>query len=102
MLEREVDEEARFDDSLEAPTVTREELFASMPPEVRRAFPRFNWTENALWRLNPPVEELPVQTFTWLLDLPIRRWQGQCFQLSMGVVLNDPATYRAHREKAER
>jgi hypothetical protein len=87
---------------LDAPQVSREELLASMPLRVRRAFPQFDWTEEALWRLQLPVEELPVETFDWLLDLPIWRWQGRRFQISMQDVLSDPAQYRAHHEKAER
>ena len=73
-----------------------------MPARVLRAFPRFMWTEEALWQLDLPVEELPIETFDWLLDLPIWRWQGNRFQLSLQDVLNHPKQYRAHCEKAER
>ncbi len=93
---------------LEAPRVTREQLLESMPQRVRKAFPDprefplFGWTEETLWRLDLPVEEVPVSTFDWLLDLPIWRWEGRRFQLSLNDVLRDPERYRAHREKAER
>jgi hypothetical protein len=89
-------------DPLAAPGVTREQLLAAMPSRVRRAFPAFDWTEEALWRLDRPVEEVPVETFAWLLDLPLWRWQGRRFQISLRDVLGDPERYRAHREKAER
>jgi hypothetical protein len=89
-------------DPLEAPSVTREQLLASTPAQVRSAFPRFDWTEAALWRLDLPVEDVPVETFSWLLDLPLWRWQGRRFQLSLRDVLGDPERYRAHRDKAER
>jgi hypothetical protein len=55
----------------------------------------------ALWRLNLPTEELPVETFDWLLDLPVWRWQGRRFQVSLQDVLKEPAQYRSHHEKAE-
>ena len=60
------------------------------------------WTEETLWRLDLPIEEVPVATFDWLLDVPIWRWQGRRFQLSVRQVLNDPERYRAHHEKAAR
>jgi len=50
-----------------------------MPPCVREAFPDAEafplsgWTEETLWRLDLPVEEIPVETFDWLLDLPVWR-----------------------------
>jgi hypothetical protein len=73
-----------------------------MPPRVRAAFPRFQWSEPALWRLQLPVEEMPVEAFDWLLDLPLWRWRGRRFQVSLREVLADPARYREHWEKAER
>jgi hypothetical protein len=89
-------------DPLAAPSVTPEQLRASMPPRVRAALPRLAWTEDALWRLEHPVEDVSVESFTWLLDLPLWRWQGRRFQLSLRDVLSDPERYRAHWEKAER
>jgi hypothetical protein len=92
-------------DPLDAPRVTREQLLAAMPPRVREAFPdpaQFTWTDAALWRLDLPVAEVPLATFAWLLDLPIWRWAGRRFQLSLNDVLRNPERYRAHVEKAER
>jgi hypothetical protein len=89
-------------DPLAAPSVTSEELLASMPPRVRAALPRFAWSEEALWRLDLPVEDVPVESFAWLLDLPLWRWRGRRFQISLRDVLSDPERYRAHWEKAER
>ena len=48
------------------------------------------------------MEEVPVETFDWLLDLPIWRWQGRRFQVSVREVRNDPERYQAHHAKAER
>jgi hypothetical protein len=79
-----------------------------MPPAVRAAFPdpatfpMSGWTEQTLWRLDLPAEDVPVETFEWLLDLPIWRWEGRRFQLSVRQVLTDPERYRAHHEKAAR
>lgn len=97
-----MDEQPVPDDPLDAPSVTWEDLLASMPRRVRKAFPQVAWTEDALWRLALPVTEVPVETFDWLLDLPIWRWRGHRFQISLQDVLNDPEQYRAHYEKAER
>lgn len=89
-------------DPLSAPSVTREQLLASMPPRVRWALPRFDWTEEALWGLDLPAEEVPVGAFDWLLDLPLWRWEGRRFQVALRDVLGDPERYRAHWDKAER
>jgi hypothetical protein len=91
---------------LDAPRITPQQLLASMPPSVREAFPDpatfplFGWTEETLWRLDLPVEEMPLVAFDWLLDLPIWRWEGSRFQVSLRHVLDDPERYRAHHEKA--
>lgn len=96
------------DDPLDAPRVTPEQLLASMPPRVREAFPDpavfplFGWTEETLWQLDRPVEEVPIDVFDWLLEVPIWRWQGRRFQLSLRDVLRHPDQYQAHYEKAER
>ena len=79
-------------DPLDAPRVTPQQLLAAMPPAVREAFPdpstfpMSGWTEETLWRL----------------DLPIWRWEGRRFQLSLRQVLEDRERYRAHHEKAAR
>jgi hypothetical protein len=93
---------------LDAPEVTPEQLLAAMPARVREAFPDpaafplTGWTEATLWRLELPSEEVPVETFAWLLDVPVWRWRGRRFQVSLREVLDDPETYRAHHEKALR
>ena len=94
-------------DPLTAPRVTSERLLDSMPPQVRDAFPDpaeftlIGWVERDLWQLQLPVEEVPVGTFAWLLDLPVWRWEGRRYQLSINDVMRDPERYRAHVEKAE-
>jgi predicted acetyltransferase len=93
---------------LVVPRVSESQFLDSMPPSVREAFPdpaefpMTGWTERDLWRLELPVEEVPVGTSTWLLDLPVWRWEGRRFQISLNDVLRDPGRYHAHEEKAER
>lgn len=88
-------------DPLYAPDVSPELLIDSMPEDIKQAFPSFGWSEEGLWSLDLPVEEFTVDRFSWLLDLPIWRWQGRRWQVSMRDVLNDAGRYRAHHEKAE-
>jgi hypothetical protein len=93
---------------LDAPDVTPEEYLAAMPPRVREAFPHpadfplTGWTEAMLWRVDRPAESVVVTTFAWLLDMPIWRWDGRRFRVSLRDVLDDPETHRAHHEKARR
>lgn len=90
------------EDPLYAPDVTREELLASMPEDVKQALPQFAWSVEGLWKLERPIEDFPVDRFTWLLDLPMWRWRGRRWQISMQDVLSDPEQYRAHHERSER
>ena len=60
------------------------------------------WTEEDLWRVCVPPRAVPLEAFAWLLDVPVWRWGGRRWQLSIRQVLDDPEQYRAHVEKAER
>jgi hypothetical protein len=42
------------------------------------------------------VEEVPVDSLTWLLDLPIWGWRGEPFQVTPNQVRGDPKTYAVH------
>jgi hypothetical protein len=90
------------EDLLYAPDVTRVELLASMPEDVKQALPPFAWSVEDLWKLDRPIEDFPVDRFTWLLDLPMWRWRGRRWQISMQDVLSDPEQFREHYEKSER
>ena len=73
-----------------------------MPADVKHALPSFAWSVDELWKLKLPIEDFPVERFSWLLELPIWRWRGKRWQVSMREVLDDPNRYRAHHEKSER
>jgi hypothetical protein len=87
-------------DPLQADDVSTGELLASMPAAVRAAFPVFDWSVERLWTLQLPVHALPIETFDWLLDLPIWRWRGKRFQVSVRDVIADSDTYAPHVRKA--
>lgn len=88
------------DGSLSGPDVSRAELLDATPPELRDVFPAYDWNVDRLWELSLPVQDVPVENLTWLLHLPLWRWEGQRFVLSPAAVLADPKTYRAHHDKA--
>lgn len=71
-----------------------------MPSVVRAAFPTFAWSVDRLWQLQLPVQTVPIESFAWLLELPIWRWSGRRFQVSINDVVDHPRTYAAHRRKA--
>lgn len=87
-------------DDLAAPRVSRRALRAAMPPEVRRAFPTLLWSEEQLWALSTPATDLDVRELSWLIDLPVWRWRGQRFQVSIRDMLERPDHYAAHVAKA--
>ncbi|MGH7685818.1 MAG: hypothetical protein ACREN2_03265 [Candidatus Dormibacteria bacterium] len=85
---------------LEVPRVSRRALRALMPPEVRRAFPALYWSEEQLWALATPASDLDVRKLSWLIDLPVWRWRGKRFQVSIRDMLERPDEYAAHVAKA--
>lgn len=87
-------------DDLEAPRVSRRALRATMPPEVRRAFPALYWSEEQLWAIPTPATDMDVRELVWLIDLPVWRWHGQRFQVSIRDMLERPDDYAAHVAKA--
>jgi hypothetical protein len=85
---------------LVAADIGREELLAAMPPGVREVFPSFDWDVRRLWSLPLPARTVPVETFEWLQELPVWRWGGERFQISLRDVLDDPQQFSAHHAKA--
>ncbi len=87
-------------DPLQLDDVSKADLLASMPAALRVAFPTFDWSVEQLWALQLPVETMPIEAFGWLLDLPLWRWRGKRFQVSVRDVITHPGTYEPHVRKA--
>ncbi|MBR7834413.1 hypothetical protein KDL01_14150 [Actinospica durhamensis] len=83
-----------------APRVTREELLAMMPAQIRQALPTDPWRLQALWDLELPVQRVQVEQLAWLLDLPLWQLDGTRFQVSPRAVREDPERYPDHLNRA--
>lgn len=64
-----------------------------MPPLVRAAIPTDLWRRDLLWALDLPVEQIPVASLAWLLDVPLWQWDGVPFRLTPNAVRADPERY---------
>lgn len=71
-----------------------------MSEAVRGLFPDFPWSVEGLLALTLDVEEMPLDRFDWLLDIPLWRWMGRRRQLSLRDVIDAPERYAAHVRKA--
>jgi hypothetical protein len=68
---------------------------AKMPASVRDALGTEPWEAGREDELGP-VELVPVEELTWLLDLPLWGWRGEPFQVTPNGVAADPNTYAVH------
>jgi len=67
-----------------------------IPPELKRHILPFNWDVTAVWSLEAQVKSEPIQTYTYLLELPL--WssasgQGMLFDTRPMDVLNHPERF---------
>jgi hypothetical protein len=79
-----------------APNVTVNELQRQMPASIRKALPQSLWNKGKLWALNITVEAAPVDSLSYLLELPVWQLNGKRFQVKPINVLNDPEKYPDH------
>lgn len=69
---------------------------AQCPSEVRRALPMDRWQIEELFRLDLPVESIPITELDWQLQLPMWQLDGIRFQVAPAAVLADPDAYPHH------
>lgn len=58
----------------------------------------FNWSEEKVWALDVPVEEIPINLLTWHFDVPFL-WENGVYNLKPQDVIDNPD---AHKEEYER
>lgn len=82
--------------------VSRDELLAAMPPDVRAALVTEPWLLSRLWGLDLPTCSIPLTDFDWLLDLPLWQRDGVRFQVSPRQVFERPEEWPHHLRRAQR
>ena len=61
---------------------------------IDRTWFDFQWDFTKIWKMDLPVEELPVSEVAWHLDLPLWEYRGQQNSISPRDVLRHPARHR--------
>jgi len=58
----------------------------------------FNWSEEKVWALDVPVEEMDIKELTWHFDIPFL-WEDGVYNLKPQEVIDSP---EAHEKEYER
>jgi hypothetical protein len=58
----------------------------------------FDWSEDKVWALNVPTEDMDIQELTWHFDIPFL-WENRVYNLTPHEVINNP---EAHKEEYDR
>ncbi|WP_421723579.1 hypothetical protein [Bauldia sp.] len=58
-----------------------------------------DWDVEAIWALDLPVEEMPIDRFLWHLDVPIWPYRGVGYVITPNQVLADPVRYAEEHER---
>ncbi len=53
----------------------------------------FSWSEEKVWNLEIPVEEMDTKELTWHFDIPFWSKPGGFYNLTPNEVLSDPEKY---------
>lgn len=73
------------------------------PRHIEHSFDLPFWRDNKkLWALNVPVEEMDINEFVWMLDIPFWEDDGGSIVITPREVINNPDDYPDHRSKMEK
>lgn len=70
-----------------------------IPKAIRDVGFDFSWSEQKVWRLNQPVEDMPIEELTWHFDVPFL-WEGDdVYNLKPREVLMRPLSHAKEYER---
>ena len=58
----------------------------------------FDWSEEKVWALDVPVEEINTNDLTWHFNIPFL-WENGVYNLKPVDVINDPDSHREEHER---
>lgn len=58
----------------------------------------FNWSEEKVWALDVPVEEMDIKELTWHFDVPFL-WEDGVYNLKPQEVIDSPKTHEKEYER---
>ncbi len=74
-----------------------------LPKLIERYWYSIDWDVPSLWALDLPVEEIPIKTLDWHLDVPV--WPdptGRDYRITPRQVIGRPGTHAAEYARIER
>lgn len=72
---------------------TRDRDVIELPPAIEEYWYAFDWDVEALWALDLPSEEFPIDKLLWHLDVPLWELDGRRYALTPRQVLRSPYRY---------
>lgn len=73
--------------------------FHQLPKEIQEHGMDFHWSNEKIWTLDVPVEEIDVSELEWQLDLPFWNHDGKKYNLCPRSVLQNIELYPDHKER---
>ena len=62
----------------------------------------FEWSEEKVWELNVPTEEMPIDVLAWHFDIPFWNTEGGYYDLAPQEVIDNPQKYKEEYERTMR
>jgi hypothetical protein len=73
--------------------------YDQLPKEIREQGMDFHWSNQKVWDLDIPVEELDIYELEWQLDLPFWSHDDGKYNLCPREVMEDMDKYPDHKER---
>lgn len=71
----------------------------NLPKIIKEVGFDFHWSEEKVWVLDIPIEEMDISELEWHFDIPFWRTPGNSYDLSPSQVLADPDKYKEEFER---
>ena len=59
----------------------------------------FSWSEEKVWALDYPSEEMDISELTWHFDIPFHWYGGEVYNLKSREVIENPEKYKEEYER---
>ncbi len=76
----------------------REEREEKIPQIIKDVGFDFSWSEEKVWKLDVPVEEMSINELTWHFDIPFL-WENGVYNLTSREVIEHPDEHKAEYDR---
>lgn len=59
----------------------------------------FLWDEKKVWKIDVPIEEMPIEELTWHFQIPFNWYGGEVYNLSSQEILDSPKKCKEEYER---